>query len=940
VNRLGITSLIREALAAWNSHEEGRLVYLYGGDPVGAFQKSAKRPLAPSIAHAIFFDQTHDNPSPVEKRSVFDLLPSAGLIAMACCATGSNRGYDELVPHHIHVVNEARQYQEWGKNANEKTGIIAAKRFLNDFHGLLASDGYNEVFVDQMNPDIVAVTRHHPKTHETYILVAHTAFGYPDANAGPTYVRPLTFEGKLVEIVFEAEMHKKSGYPFERPAKFKKDIDYINGLDEYEIVTQSHIQLEKSKIFRTQATIVNETTQLDFVNLKPGTVVIVKVVPHEPVRENINILQQLVSNFNDEKGDKFNEVRAIISKLDLVDLNICLFSCNEEEQDRGYGFGTYNIPGFASMVYAGLQGFLSLLTEISPKNDLGHPFCNNLRQGNWMIDYIHQRLTQTENTKPLAAWLEANLSTLKKMPRYLIPSYFDIIITGIYELMIQHALNLMPDFFKRGSTFSQLLGLGSLQFVSVVKSALLPELSATLSPPKPPKLCATLSAGLPHFSTGYMRCWGRDTFISLRGILLLTGRYNEARYIILGFAECLRHGLIPNLLDGGKNARFNCRDAVWWWLYSIQQYITEAPNGISILKENVSRLYPKDDSECQQTDTVVQPLHDVMQEALQVHFQGLVYRERNAGTKIDEHMADNGFNNQIGIHPETGFVFGGNDANCGTWMDKMGSSIKAGNKGVPSTPRDGSAVELVGLQASVVSFLAKLAEKGDYPYSYVERTSTTNNAGVRWEFKKWAKQIEANFDKCFYVAENDNNPLINKRKIYKDTFGASRTFADFQLRCNFPVAMVVCPEIFKPEHAWEALEMAKKYLLGPLGMRTLDPEDWAYRGFYDNSNDSNDPSVAHGANYHQGPEWLWPTGFYLRARLIFAQKLGKTKETVAETWRILTAHLEELRTSQWRGLPELTNKDGAYCSGSCRTQAWSIATILEALYDLEKITCN
>lgn len=265
------------------------------------------------------------------------------------------------------------------------------------------------------------------------------------------------------------------------------------------------------------------------------------------------------------------------------------------------------------------------------------------------------------------------------------------------------------------------MALASLQFLAVCKSANLPAFSPALAAPAAPKQCVTLSAGLPHFSTGYMRCWGRDTFIALRGLLLLTKRYQEARLIILGFAQCLRHGLIPNLLDNGTKPRFNCRDAVWWWLHSIRQYVNDAPHGEKLLEDKVSRIFPYDDSEPHAAGQFDQVLYDVMQEALQVHFQGLKYRERNAGRDIDAHMTDNGFNNQIGIHPETGFVFGGNAANCGTWMDKMGSSDKAGNRGRPATPRDGSAVELIGLQVSALRFMQQMSEKQLIPYSGVER---------------------------------------------------------------------------------------------------------------------------------------------------------------------------------------------------------------------------
>lgn len=100
-------------------------------------------------------------------------------------------------------------------------------------------------------------------------------------------------------------------------------------------------------------------------------------------------------------------------------------------------------------------------------------------------------------------------------------------------------------------------------------------------------------------------------------------------------------------------------------------------------------------------------------------------------------------------------------------------------------------------------------------------------------FLDWGKRIKANFERRFWIPvdksvaserEGSEAGYIHRTGMYKDCVGATQRYADFQLRPNFPIAMAVAPELFTPQNAWDALNSVEGLLLGPLGMKTLDPQ--------------------------------------------------------------------------------------------------------------------
>ncbi len=80
----------------------------------------------------------------------------------------------------------------------------------------------------------------------------------------------------------------------------------------------------------------------------------------------------------------------------------------------------------------------------------------------------------------------------------------------------------------------------------------------------------TVIAGYPWFSD-----WGRDTMISLPGLTLATGRYQDARGLLLAFAASVDQGLLPNRFpDAGEAPEFNTVDATLWFFEAVRSYLS------------------------------------------------------------------------------------------------------------------------------------------------------------------------------------------------------------------------------------------------------------------------------------------------------------------------------------------------------------------------------
>jgi predicted glycogen debranching enzyme len=185
--------------------------------------------------------------------------------------------------------------------------------------------------------------------------------------------------------------------------------------------------------------------------------------------------------------------------------------------------------------------------------------------------------------------------------------------------------------------------------------------------------------------------WGRDTMISLEGLTLTTGRWDEARLILLTFGRHARDGLIPNLFpEGQSQGLYHTADATLWFFHAVERY-TAITGDRSVLEE----LLP------------------TFREIVRKHVEGTHFG--------------------IGVDPKDDLLRQGAEGYQLTWMDaKVGDWVV--------TPRRGKAVEINALWYNALRLLARWE-------------ADAGNAAAAAELGARADRTCESFNRRFWIAE-------------------------------------------------------------------------------------------------------------------------------------------------------------------------------------------
>jgi glycogen debranching enzyme len=186
--------------------------------------------------------------------------------------------------------------------------------------------------------------------------------------------------------------------------------------------------------------------------MPPGFTCILKVILS---LEQMNAVKDLDELWNSDRAPLLKE---LMHNWTSEDLNFLLYSSENEEREKQKGQrGCYVLPNGQALVYAGFKSFSKIMRDCRFYNNLGHPLYENLRQGNWILDFLLSRFEKKSSMKHFLLWLARQFSYVKILPRHLIPKYFTRVTTVLLQVAHQkmaQAQRLDDNIYVIFATFS------------------------------------------------------------------------------------------------------------------------------------------------------------------------------------------------------------------------------------------------------------------------------------------------------------------------------------------------------------------------------------------------------------------------------------------------------------------------------------------------------
>ena len=838
---------------------------------------------------------------------------------------------------------------------------------------------FNQLIKDELNP------------YEGYAIITRPTYNIIDDTRGKGEI---IIPGKIDSIICSFSSNKEEDFEMNNFLDtqyllgitgnffFNKDINYLNHI--------STVNYTKEK------------TIIRFHSFPPNSVLILKFSLD---KEKLDIIENLDKSidilFN--KGDK------LVDKYELYDINKILYQTESEEREWSFKKrGTYEINIIEKkdtilknekksidkikFIYSGFHQIMDIIKKIKRKErqsilfneDINNSqdkitsliedkiFINSLyydiAENDYLIDYLLERINNIKSFAIMNTFIKKNiLNNYKQLPYHLKTIFFESIIISLYQNIIRISLQNIPFTILNFGDFSTALSLCQYQFYGQISSSSSFILDLSKNPNNSIRNIS-ISKGIPHNTVDSQRMYFRDTLIAFKALFLISNSYNEGKNMLRIIASCLRHGLIPDFFDDGEKPRYNSRDTCWYFINAVKNYIYYTKD-YTFLKEEIELIFTSDNSFNEHIQKKIKgeiknyTLENIIHIIFQSHAKGIHFREwdysNNNYFSHNSYQKKEGYNIDIELDPNTGFIYGGNYCNNGTWMNKLGNSIKGKNKGIPATPRPGANIEIIALIYSCLDFVVDMGNKNYFKYKSVELSN-----GMNYPYSQWKLLIKDSFEDEFFVkkfnidiSNNDNNNEWNnnqiKGNIYKDYKNKNNVnIYEFQLRPNFLIALYISPDLFTYRNIINSINNVELFLLrndnNVIGLKTLDKTDKQYSGLYEVT-ETNNFSTSLGFNIHNGIEHSWLYGLYiiLKIKYFFNDKNNnkntpdrnenENQKIIKFASKKLIPIMNIIKNNKWFGIPEMTDELGNIIKDGNQSDIKAMAIYYELIEILSKL---